>query len=66
VSCDHITADAIVPGLGHLTENYTLQLDIRSDTCQHATFTNNVMTVPGKGEIQVSLKDPGPSGLRRL
>jgi hypothetical protein len=46
-----------VPGLGDVSETYTVLVD-QSTTCIHSSFSQIVLAVAGKGEIDAALTDP--------
>jgi hypothetical protein len=49
-----------VPGLGSVTESYTVYDDQTNPSCRRTTWTPVVLTVAGKGEIDVSLVESTP------
>ena len=55
--CIGITGDAIVPGLGHVVEQYTAFVDLANPNCRHTTFSGAGLAVANRGGFNAKLVD---------
>jgi hypothetical protein len=58
--CFQFQGQGTVPGLGHVAEQYTATMSNEGSSCQLLSFTPDVLTVAGKGEIDVSIVVSAP------
>ena len=62
-SCYAYVGDAVVPGLGHVTERYTKTFDGNRDAPCVRPLPNPVVEVVGKGELEVTRLGPECMGI---
>jgi hypothetical protein len=55
--CIRIAGDAIVPGLGHVVEQYTALIDLANPSCRHTTFSGAGLAVANRGGFDATLID---------
>jgi hypothetical protein len=56
--CYAFSGGAAIQGLGSAAESYTVAVDSADPNCIHSTFSELVITVAGKGEIDAKGTDP--------